>query len=572
MGISNFKMCSLREVLGEKLIIPKYQRAYAWERSNNIDLWDDICYLVSNNAEMHFFGQIVVHKDKEDHNKLFIIDGQQRITTSVLLVRAFLNQYSKIYKKMDASSTEAQKLNRKIVIMEQMIGFNSTENYSNQSLNLTQNTLDNEFFIKLLCLDEDTLNYHDTNKKSSKVLLKNSYNYFEKQVKFLIKDKENLNDRLLVLDKYFEKFTNQFKVMYLEDDNLAEAYTIFETLNDRGKDLASTDLLKNYILANSRDINISYNKWNSIISNLSGCDVTKYIRHFWNSRFTFTREKNLYSNISAELDRSCDKCDNFLDLLNECSSFYHDISDPDNASVITDRVLLSSLKALKTMRSATWYPILIAMFMKKNPSNQKIYSWEDIAKVSKDIETYVFKNFVICSNNPNESETQFASIANNISSGTFSVEDISKLVRTNLVKDSIFKTIFTEFAFEESDKEIIRYFFRTVHKHLDTVHEINMDNTEVHIEHIMPKNIDQWDESVKAYHDDYLWRVGNLCLLSGPLNQEIQNKPFADKKELAYKDSLIKPNNELLGYEDWTKVEIDDRQNKLLDLVNEIWM
>ena len=82
MGILNFKMTGLSDIIRTKLYIPKYQRDYAWEKGECVDLWDDLSYLVNDGNEMHFYGQIVVHKNKEDNNKLYIIDGQQRLTTS----------------------------------------------------------------------------------------------------------------------------------------------------------------------------------------------------------------------------------------------------------------------------------------------------------------------------------------------------------------------------------------------------------------------------------------------------------------------------------------------------------
>ena len=65
---------------------------------------------------------------------------------------------------------------------------------------------------------------------------------------------------------------------------MEEAFVIFETLNARGKDLRTADLLKNYIFSQSKDIALAQKKWNSMVGTLDKVDPTKYIRHFWNSR------------------------------------------------------------------------------------------------------------------------------------------------------------------------------------------------------------------------------------------------------------------------------------------------
>ena len=96
MGILNSMMISLADVLKEEKYIPKYQRSYAWSKEQFSDLWDDLDYLVNDGNEIHFFGQVVVHKNKEEGNKFFIIDGQQRLTTFSLISGRLFFVLSKI--------------------------------------------------------------------------------------------------------------------------------------------------------------------------------------------------------------------------------------------------------------------------------------------------------------------------------------------------------------------------------------------------------------------------------------------------------------------------------------------
>jgi hypothetical protein len=194
-------------------------------------------------------------------------------------------------------------------------------------------------------------------------------------------------------------------------------------------------------------------------------------------------------------------------------------------------------------------------------------------KASKRIESFVFKNYVVCGENPNDAEVNFAKLAKNISLSTYSVNDIIKSIDDNIVSDTQFKLSFSELSFSDTevDKEKIRYFFRKVHKHLDKNNEINLNNSEVHIEHIMPQNIGQWPNIDEKTHSEHLWKLGNLCLLSGPLNIEISNKPFIYKIEKAYKKSSIKPNDEIAKYDVWNVDNIKDRQEKLYNYAIKIW-
>ena len=88
--------------------------------------------------------------------------------------------------------------------------------------------------------------------------------------------------------------------MYLETNDAGEAYVIFETLNARGKDLEIADLLKNYVFSQAgENIKKVQGNWKAIVDELSGLDLTKYIRYYWNARYTLIREKDLYREMSA---------------------------------------------------------------------------------------------------------------------------------------------------------------------------------------------------------------------------------------------------------------------------------
>lgn len=80
--------------------------------------------------------------------------------------------------------------------------------------------------------------------------------------------------------------------MYIETDEINEAFIIFETLNARGKELETSDLLKNHIFRHSNHkLNLVKKDWDRTIENLNNVDPTKFIRHYWNSKYEFTREK-----------------------------------------------------------------------------------------------------------------------------------------------------------------------------------------------------------------------------------------------------------------------------------------
>jgi hypothetical protein len=85
----------------------------------------------------------------------------------------------------------------------------------------------------------------------------------------------------------------------------------------------------------------------------------------------------------------------------------------------------------------------------------------------------------------------------------------------------------------------------------------------------MPQKSDRWliDEDT---HEKYLWRLGNLALLSGVKNESISNKPFEEKKH-EYESSAICPNKEIAKNNSWGTDEIIERQQEFAMIAKKIW-
>ena len=229
----------------------------------------------------------------------------------------------------------------------------------------------------------------------------------------------------------------------------------------------------------------------------------------------------------------------------------------------SDSALIKSLRALKLLKASTFYPVVLAM-------KQKPYSESDIRDVVQAIEIYMFRNITICKRAGNKVERFFAEVAKEIYDETLnSTSLILDRIKAETVGDQEFSDSFRIWSGSKASKEVIRYIFRKVHKLIEPHSEINIDNSEVHIEHIMPEDPSNW-EVPDDVHETYLWRLGNLALLSGTMNISISNKTFDEKKE-RYLDSKIEPNKEIASYTQWTADEIEERQKKLAEYAMQIW-
>lgn len=298
---------------------------------------------------------------------------------------------------------------------------------------------------------------------------------------------------------------------------------------------------------------------------LSGLDVTKYIRYFWNARHGLVREKDLYREISATIKTPKDSAD-LVTELKDNAEFYHDTCMPDSCDAYDDPDIIGTLMALNTLGATSFIPILLSLELRKNEFTDK-----DKARILRAIEVYVFRNSTIARKTANSTEVFFADIAHDIyEQKLFEPDEIIAKIKSGMISDEDFYNSFC--TYDKKTAKHIRYILLSIHNYLDTNHEINRDPQQVNIEHIMPKTISSssWPGIDKETHEKYLWRLGNLALLDDKLNKKSSNHSFKDKKEI-YKKSLIKPNQELANYNEWSPKQIEERQKKLANIALKIW-
>lgn len=561
MALQNYSIKTVRELLKGYLYVPNYQREYSWEFDQLEDLWKDLTYLIDENSEEHFFGQVLIHNNNLERKK-YIIDGQQRITTSVIFMKALLGFYVEISKNsQDPVDKEEADYNASDIRM------NCIGRYSPNSdqLFLHLGNSDADFFRNYIQIGtpDETKRNEKTNSKSHD-RIKAAYWYFVDSIRNYLYKCANDRQRLEKLDSIFNGFLDNFKTMYIEASELGEAFIIFETLNARGKDLETSDLLKNFILSKDPNhINEAEMKWRSMLSDLGDSDPTKYIRCYWNATRSFTREKALYRTICDNIRTPRESID-LMDDLKSIAPYYSVLNDPFGSSPFENSEISKSLKNIQTLKATSFHPVILAMALCKS------FSEEDYLKVIHRIECLVFRNMTICKDNPNTYEVVFADLATKIyGKSLITADQICGEINSHIRTDAEFTDAFSTWSGKPRTKEVIRYIFRKIHKYLDVNNELNLDNSEVHIEHIMPEDASLWNVSPEI-HDAYLWRLGNLALLSGPINISISNNPFCDKKS-GYASSKIEPNKQLCEYSEWTETEINDRQHKLAGYAIKIW-
>lgn len=229
--------------------IPKYQRGYAWDDEQVEDFCNDLEKLVELEkkpwqAGDHFFGGILCSQEDVTGTikKNIIVDGQQRIATTVLLAARLIWKYKEMAKRKGAPRDDIAK--RREDIRNQYLVFRNRRNMEERHLpRLTLSRYDKEFF-KVLTEAEDAL--PSPTRESHRRLLSavETIDKFLSQLTECGSTKKRIETLVTV-----EKILNErCFIVLLATDKVPDAYRLFQVLNDRGLVLNEADLLRAYTL------------------------------------------------------------------------------------------------------------------------------------------------------------------------------------------------------------------------------------------------------------------------------------------------------------------------------------
>ena len=280
---------SFGEVIGngKKYIIPIYQRDYSWNEEQWNDLWEDIISIYEQkpeDREEHYMGYLVLQK--QGVNEYRIIDGQQRLTTISLLILSVLQI---LKESLNTENEERLEIIKKNYIINKSSA-SLTEEYK-----ITLNRNNNSYYKH----DLASLSKNPTkrNIKKTEHLMRKAKDFFRTQLQNKKLNSQQLSELIENCVAYYLLFT----VITVGDD--INAYKVFETLNARGVQLSTPDLLKNYLFSlidpnNSQKsiIHEQEEKWSETLDQLGKEEFSKFLRTYWNSQYPISTKTNLFKN------------------------------------------------------------------------------------------------------------------------------------------------------------------------------------------------------------------------------------------------------------------------------------
>jgi uncharacterized protein with ParB-like and HNH nuclease domain len=221
-------------------IIPKFQRDYAWDKENWDDLFEDILSLKNGEEEEHYMGYLVLKKIDEIRSE--VIDGQQRLVTLSILILAI----NAVLSDLENDLIENEGGSRKEYIAK------TIENFSYRFLSAELNEKKGFASQNKIKLNKSCDNFYDNLIKNQRINTRHNaekrlldcFNWFKAKIQSTITD--NKVDFLVEFVKTISE--KLYFTKMIVKDNL-NAFKVFETLNARGVELSSSDLLKNYLFS-----------------------------------------------------------------------------------------------------------------------------------------------------------------------------------------------------------------------------------------------------------------------------------------------------------------------------------
>jgi uncharacterized protein with ParB-like and HNH nuclease domain len=531
-----------------KFFVPKYQRTYSWEDKHVTDLFEDI---KTNINESEYFLGTLVFTQKND--ELEIIDGQQRITTILLFFAAF----KEIFKKNE-KNTQSEDIHKKY-----LSDFARREEKNVPKLKLSDQ--DNQYYENYIVNEDRSFLPKKLSHEKIKYAFEKAISFAENELKYHQNDINRLHDFMEFIDDKLKVVT----IIVPEDSN---AYTIFETLNDRGLVLAQIDLVKNYLYSKSgsrlAEIQIH---WNELISKLEAIEepiLLEYIKVFWMSEYGFIREINnkLYQAIKSEKKSPTD-VNTFVTNLNKDLDFYLALINDNNS--LWDNYppeCKEYIKTLNYLELKQFRPLALAVL--------KNFEKNEVRKILKFIVSWMVRNLIVGSGG-GALEESFAKKA---------VEITKKRITTaNQLREGLKELVPQDKEFSDkfriatvSKETLARYYLRAIENYNNGKDKpeliVNSNPDCVNLEHILPKKpMNNYPLFSADEHSFFLKRIGNLTIMSTKLNNDQKSLAFVNKKR-QYKVSKIKLTKNLASIKgDWSPECIEKRQSRLADSATKTW-
>jgi Protein of unknown function DUF262/Protein of unknown function (DUF1524) len=539
--------------------VPPYQRNFAWEEDQYGVFWFDIAKTFSTRAPEYFLGSIVINIAQAP--RLSVIDGQQRLITTAVLISALRNHL-----RAEGQSELATFLEHNFLVRRE-------EERQLSVPCLVLNRSDKTFYDTYIfrarsapeiyrLADDDTLSH-------SNRLLAECFRFMHRRLAELRSGEWNLTD---LAQAIVDSLDSRVFVIRIDVKDDYDAFLLFETLNDRGLELSEADLLKNRLFAVSGEsLHDVQANWDLMEQNLGSERLIKFVRHHWFSTRGQVGERGLYSDIKQSI-AAPESATGYTAALCEASDFYAALSNTSHRiwSAFPHEqqpAIRDLIDTIEILRPEQLFIVLLAALEVDR---------RNFLELARMLVTFTFRYNTICSLSPSNILQPFIAAARHIRETRRA--DPAELFRTFLAAlypdDSQFHSAFARKVIRVNSQA--RYILARINDYLTANPSLRtqVDPFATDLEHILPRRYNRaWDTGRRDFPggaDKYVYRLGNMTLIAARLNRDLGNADFANKKRLYTQDKL-EITRKVLDADKWTHEEIKNRQNWLASLACKIW-
>lgn len=558
INLLDTRTTSFGDLIGNGKIyrVPTFQRDYSWNEENWEDLWQDILALHLNPDSSHYMGALVLQSSSGSDKEFTIIDGQQRLATLSIIAIAVIEKIQRLVEQEKEISTNQERQE----ILKRTYLSDKDPRSLRYSSKILLNENNNDFYQSNLINLRKPLNVRSLSKSNQ--LLWQAFQYFSDHLEAL-SDVVQSGEKLAVF--LTDTIAQRLLFIQINVEDELNAYTVFETLNARGIELSSTDLLKNYLFSlfqGPDDLQEAQRQWKRIINTVQMENFPEFLRYYLSLKQTRVRRERLFKTVRETvkegrqafelLDRLENYSSLFIALGNSNDEFWRDASE--------NRPYIRELELFRVKQA---YPVLFAAYER--------FSREDFTRLLKLVCVISFRYTVVSSLNPNELESLYNRVAISIVSSEIThPRQVFDQLRSVYVADEKFLQDFSFLAISTKGqkKKLVRYILCKLEADASHV-DVNEDSFS--IEHILPESPStEWRQNfTDAQIEEMVYRIGNLTPLEPHLNRQVGNELYPVKRE-AYQQSVYRLTQNILA-EEWTPNTLSTRQKYLAQRATHIW-
>lgn len=545
--------------------VPNHQRDYSWTEDEVQQLFEDIESAIEKDSPVYFLGLMVFLSNQS--GQLIVLDGQQRLATAVIIfsaIRSWLNQYAQ-------HQADAQKV-QEWFIGRRELGQKVPE--PRLTMNSANNKTFNDYVINTVAVTDIRATAEKLKKQDRNRRLLEATMYAHGRIAQLAALQGEPDKAASYLFDFVNFMRDKVSVVKLSVASEEAAFTIFETLNDRGLDLSPLDLVKNHLFSKADEktaeaVRDMEERWAQMMATLSNARADNFLKAFWTTRHGRIRSVDLFGSFKKEYGTPDAAIDLSVDMLAAAEQYAAIDNADDPVWSPYPQEARNAVRSLRILGSQQAHPVILSALNR--------FDVQEMARLLRLLEVVIVRYLLVGGGNTGKFETTCAILARKIHAKE--VKETSEAVqelKDAYPSDDDFKAAFRNK--QERSNQKVQYYLRRIEqeaiRQTQTMTGAELSPGALTVEHILPKNPGAEWEAVIASDptlvDDCAFRIGNTCLVTDGSNLKAGGKSFAAKRKIFEQSSLITTKAAAAQLE-WDRQRIDHHQAYLAKLAAEVW-